>query len=151
MLPNGVINPGEMTSFNHYALGAVATFLHERLGGLQRQEPGWKKFRAAPTVGADFTKATVSHITPYGEAACSWEIVEEAGTGSQVFNMKVLVPPNTTAEVILPSARANKEELALLVGSGKWSYSEPYTRLYRWPPLPIEWYPGALTPEEILI
>jgi alpha-L-rhamnosidase len=148
MLPNGAVNPGEMTSFNHYALGAVATFLHERLGGLQRLEPGWEKFRAAPTVGADFTKATVSHITPYGEAACSWEIVEKASTGSQVFKMRVLVPPNTTAEVVLPSARANEKELALLVGSGKWYYSEPYTRSYRWPPLPIEWYPGALTSEE---
>lgn len=25
MLPDGTVNPGEMTSFNHYALGAVAT------------------------------------------------------------------------------------------------------------------------------
>ena len=149
MLPNGVINPGEMTSFNHYALGAVATFLHERLGGLQRLEPGWKRFRAAPTVGADFTKATVSHITPYGEAACSWEIIKEAGTGLQVFKMRVLVPPNTTAEVLLPSARVDQTESAsIIVGSGECSYSEPYTRSYKWPPRPIEWYPGALTSEE---
>src|SRR5665648_1144760 len=28
MLPDGSINPGEMTSFNHYALGAVADWLH---------------------------------------------------------------------------------------------------------------------------
>ena len=27
MLPDGSINPGEMTSFNHYAFGAVADFL----------------------------------------------------------------------------------------------------------------------------
>ena len=32
MLPDGTINPGEMTSFNHYALGAVADWLH-RVGG----------------------------------------------------------------------------------------------------------------------
>ena len=25
MLPDGTINPGEMTSFNHYALGAAST------------------------------------------------------------------------------------------------------------------------------
>ena len=28
MLPDGSINPGEMTSFNHYALGAVADWMH---------------------------------------------------------------------------------------------------------------------------
>jgi alpha-L-rhamnosidase len=27
MLPDGSINPGDMTSFNHYALGAVADWL----------------------------------------------------------------------------------------------------------------------------
>ena len=31
MLPDGTVNPGEMTSFNHYALGAVADWLH-RIG-----------------------------------------------------------------------------------------------------------------------
>lgn len=30
MLPDGTINPGEMTSFNHYALGAVVDFLQRR-------------------------------------------------------------------------------------------------------------------------
>jgi alpha-L-rhamnosidase len=34
MLPDGSINPGEMTSFNHYALGAVADFLHRTVAGL---------------------------------------------------------------------------------------------------------------------
>ena len=33
MLPDGTINPGEMTSFNHYALGAVADWLHRTVGG----------------------------------------------------------------------------------------------------------------------
>ncbi len=28
LLPDGSVNPGEMTSFNHYALGAVASWLH---------------------------------------------------------------------------------------------------------------------------
>jgi alpha-L-rhamnosidase len=38
MLPNGDINPGEMTSFNHYALGSVANFLHSVIGGLSAIE-----------------------------------------------------------------------------------------------------------------
>src|SRR5438552_2735998 len=30
--PDGSVNPGEMTSFNHYALGAVADWLHRTVG-----------------------------------------------------------------------------------------------------------------------
>ena len=41
MLPDGTINPGEMTSFNHYALGAVADWLHRVVGGLVPESPGW--------------------------------------------------------------------------------------------------------------
>lgn len=150
MLPDGSINPGEMTSFNHYALGAVATFLHERLGGLQRLEAGWKKFRAAPIIGAEFTQANVSHVTPYGKAACSWEIGDDSngGTGSQVLEMRVLVPPNTTAEVVVPSSGAEGSDGDVqIVGSGEWSYRVPYQRSYTWPPKAIEWLPGALMPE----
>jgi hypothetical protein len=33
MLPDGSINPGQMTSFNHYALGAVADWMHRVIGG----------------------------------------------------------------------------------------------------------------------
>ena len=34
MLEDGTINPGQMTSFNHYALGSVADWLHRRVAGL---------------------------------------------------------------------------------------------------------------------
>ncbi len=37
MLPDGTVNPGEMTSFNHYALGAVADLLHRVVAGLARR------------------------------------------------------------------------------------------------------------------
>ena len=33
MLPDGSINPGGMTSFNHYAFGAVADWMHRTVGG----------------------------------------------------------------------------------------------------------------------
>lgn len=44
MLPDGKINPREMTSFNHYALGSVATFMHSVIGGLAPVTEGWKTF-----------------------------------------------------------------------------------------------------------
>ena len=40
MLPDGSINPGEMTSFNHYALGAVADFLHRAVAGPRLRRAG---------------------------------------------------------------------------------------------------------------
>jgi alpha-L-rhamnosidase len=39
MLPNGTINRGQMTSFNHYALGAVADWMHRNIGGISPLEP----------------------------------------------------------------------------------------------------------------
>jgi alpha-L-rhamnosidase len=42
MLPDGTINPGEMTSFNHYALGAVVDFLQRVVAGLAPAEPGYR-------------------------------------------------------------------------------------------------------------
>ena len=50
MLPDGSINPGEMTSFNHYALGAVADWMHRVLGGLapgRARLPGHRRRAAA--------------------------------------------------------------------------------------------------------
>jgi alpha-L-rhamnosidase len=134
MLPDGSINPGDMTSFNHYALGAVATFMHERLGGLRCIEPGWKKARAEPILGGDFTDAAVSHITPFGKVGCSWKIEGDR------FDMTVQVPPNTSMEVVLPSSGADSTEAVVkTVMSGVHSFSVPYERNYEWPPKSEGW------------
>ena len=55
MLPDGTINPGEMTSFNHYALGAVADWMHRTIGGLAPLEPGYAKVLVAPRPGGGLT------------------------------------------------------------------------------------------------
>ncbi|KAH7142316.1 bacterial alpha-L-rhamnosidase-domain-containing protein [Fusarium sp. MPI-SDFR-AT-0072] len=73
MLPDGTINPGEMTSFNHYAFGVIAKFMYERVAGLQRLEPGWTKFRIEPSIGAEFSSASAHHITSQGTISVSWE------------------------------------------------------------------------------
>ena len=48
LLPDGSVNPGEMTSFNHYALGAVADWLHRTVAGLAPDAPGYRRLRIAP-------------------------------------------------------------------------------------------------------
>ena len=57
MLPDGTINPGEMTSFNHYALGAVADWMHRTVGGIAPLEPGYAAVLVAPRPGGGLTWA----------------------------------------------------------------------------------------------
>ncbi|MGW2570102.1 family 78 glycoside hydrolase catalytic domain [Streptomyces sp. NPDC001537] len=125
MLPDGSINPGEMTSFNHYALGAVADWLHRTVAGLEAAEPGWRRLRIAPVPGGDLTYAKAAHDTPYGRAEVGWRI--EDGT----LVVEVLVPPNTRAEVQLPGDGEPFE-----VGSGRRTFRRPYTAP-DWPPAAI--------------
>ncbi|KAM5343672.1 hypothetical protein ACJ41O_012209 [Fusarium nematophilum] len=136
MLPDGSINPGEMTSFNHYAFGAIAKFLYERLAGLQRVEPGWKRWRAAPTIGAQFTSAAASHITPYGKVACSWETSPSRdSSGSETIKLRVAVPLSTTAEVVIPEGDGERSEV---VGAGDWEFESLFRRSNTWPVLPLK-------------
>ena len=116
MLPDGSINPGEMTSFNHYALGAVADWLHRSVAGLAPAAPGYRSLEIRPQPGAALTYARARHLTPYGPAECAWQV--EAGE----LRVDVVVPPNATARVTLPAADA-----AIEVGSGAWQWRVPYS------------------------
>ncbi|KAF5577325.1 alfa-L-rhamnosidase [Fusarium pseudoanthophilum] len=130
MLPDGSINPGEMTSFNHYAYGAIAKFMVERLAGLQRLEAGWKRSRVQPVVGGDFTWASASHLTPYGRVSSSWKL-EGDEAGKQVLRVDVEVPPSTTMEVVLPGE--NGTHKTEVVGSGRRSFTIDYKKQGEWP------------------
>ena len=124
LLPDGSINPGEMTSFNHYALGAVADWLHRTVGGLAAAAPGYRRIDVRPRPGGGITHARARHRTPYGLAECSWTI--ERGR----IAVEVVVPPNTTASVTLPGAAATVHE----VGSGTHRWSYPYQDCKTIPP-----------------
>ena len=41
-----------MTSFNHYALGAVADWLHRTVAGLAPAAPGYRRLEMQPTPAA---------------------------------------------------------------------------------------------------
>jgi alpha-L-rhamnosidase len=116
MLPDGAINPGEMTSFNHYALGAVADWLHRTVGGLAPAAPGYRRLAIRPQPGAGLTHARARHITPYGPAECAWRIEQ-----GQIV-VEVVVPPNTRAAVTLPDGDGSAVE----VGSGSYRWAYPY-------------------------
>ena len=115
MLPDGSINPGEMTSFNHYALGAVADWMHRTIGGLVPLEPGYRRMKIQPQPGGGLTQARTRHLTPYGPVEVAWKIEND------IFSLDLVLPPNTSALVILPGADAPIE-----AGSGSWRWTTPY-------------------------
>lgn len=85
-----------MTSFNHYAYGAVGDWLYRRIAGLEALEPGWKRFRVNPHPGGGLTWAQAHTQTPYGTARAHWKI---EGTA---FELTVEVPGGTSCEALLP-------------------------------------------------
>jgi len=98
MLPDGSINPGQMTSFNHYAFGAVADWMHRTVAGLAPAEPGYRRVRVAPEPGGGLTWATASLDTPHGRVRVAWEIVDGE------VRCDVTLPDGVEADVELPGA-----------------------------------------------
>ncbi len=115
--PDGSVNPGEMTSFNHYALGAVADWLHRTVAGLAPAAPGYRQLKVAPQPGGGLSWARARHRTPYGMAECAWRIEDGRLT------LDLAVPANTSARVHLPGS----DSAPLEVGPGQhhWEYSYP--------------------------
>ncbi len=108
MLPDGTINPGQMTSFNHYALGAVADWMHRCIGGIAPLEPGYSKVLIAPQPGGDIGWARSSLETSHGTISVSW-----SRKGDGPVELDVVVPDGVTALVRLPNEDAQE------LGSGQ--------------------------------
>ncbi|NUO45737.1 MAG: family 78 glycoside hydrolase catalytic domain [Streptomyces sp.] len=96
MLPDGTVNPGEMTSFNHYALGAVAQWLHTAVAGLGLGAPGYRDVVFRPRPGGGITWASASHESPYGRVTIRWELAETELT------VETTVPTGATGRIEWP-------------------------------------------------
>ncbi|ORY63457.1 extracellular glycosyl hydrolase family 78 protein [Pseudomassariella vexata] len=118
MLANGTVNPGSMTSFNHYAFGSVANWIHQVVGGLAPAEPGWKTAKVNVVPGGNITEAKASYLSPYGTVSTDWKVDRHG------FQLKLVVPPNMHADVTLPGSEKVKR-----VGSGRHEFSIPGYRM----------------------
>ncbi len=85
-----------MTSFNHYALGAVTQWLLDDVAGLALDSPGGGALRVAPQVGHGFTRASVVRRLPDGVARAAWELDGDR------LHLSVQVPVGSTARIVLP-------------------------------------------------
>ena len=118
ILPDGTLNATGMTSLNHYALGAVADWMHGVVAGLSSAAPGWKQIHIAPQPGGGLTSARAAHDTAYGRAEVAWRV-----DGTDLV-LDVTVPQGTTATVVLPlHPEGAIEEVA--AGSYSWRYPLP--------------------------
>ena len=101
-------NPMSMNSLNHYAYGAIGEWMYERIGGIAPLTAGYKTIKIAPEPRDPLTSASASLNTPYGNVSSSWEIANNE------FQLEVVVPPNTTATIIMPR---NAQDILNLNGS----------------------------------
>ncbi|KAL4908629.1 hypothetical protein BDW74DRAFT_102228 [Aspergillus multicolor] len=144
MLPDGSINPGEMTSFNHYAFGSIINWLHSVVAGISPLVPGWREIRVAPVPGGNVTSAEAVHETPYGRLECRWSVGESKG----VFKLEVLVPVSSRACVILPSdgdlsgQQEQEKQEGIWVGSGRHHFEVPFD----WAKVSSDWPPKPRIP-----
>ncbi|KAL0932412.1 alpha-rhamnosidase [Colletotrichum truncatum] len=147
MLPDGRINPGQMTSLNHYALGSVADWLHGSVGGISPLEPGWKRIRVRPVPGGNITSARASFDGPYGKVAIEWTV-----DGNEIFKMKLIVPPSCSAVVTLPSELRQlydeTPEPSRIVYSGVHEFECSFCA-GEWPPKPFVAANQPLPPDTI--
>ncbi|MBC3758708.1 family 78 glycoside hydrolase catalytic domain [Hyunsoonleella sp. SJ7] len=110
-------NKQPMNSLNHYAYGAVGQWMYERIAGIAPLAPGYKKIKIAPVPNVDFlTSASASVTTPFGKASSSWEVKDN------LFNLEVIIPPNTTAEIYLPYTSENEAQKLKNVGAGTYKF-----------------------------
>jgi alpha-L-rhamnosidase len=100
MLPDGTINPGQMTSFNHYAFGAVAYWMHQIIGGIAPLEPGYSRVLITPQPGGDIQWARSSLDSRHGTISVAW-----SRDGDGPIELEVVVPEGVTALVQLPGTQ----------------------------------------------
>ena len=132
---NGFQSPN-MNSFNHYSLGSVGEWLYRYVAGIDLGSPGYGRIVIRPRPGGGLTHARGEYHSVRGRISSSWKI--EDG----LFSLEVLIPPNTTATVHVPSKdgvseggrplgeagdvellRAEEGETVLSVGSGRYEFA----------------------------
>ncbi|AXB45237.1 glycoside hydrolase family 78 protein [Amycolatopsis albispora] len=116
--PDGTLHPSGLGSHNHYALGAVANWMHRVVGGLSPIEPGYRTMRIAPRPGGGLTHATLTHDTVHGRVVVTWRIADGR------LRLEVTIPEGTAATVELPLHAGGLAE-EITGGDHCWEYDLP--------------------------
>ena len=112
--PAGGFQSVGMNSFNHYSFGAVGEYLYSAVGGINPATPGYRTILIQPVIGSGLTWADTSYNSTRGFVSTAWTY---AGS---LFELDVVIPPNTTAQVFVPTINANA-----ITESGAWATNSP--------------------------
>jgi alpha-L-rhamnosidase len=94
-------DPG-MNSFNHYAYGAIGDWMYRVSAGIETMGPGYKHIIIQPHPTNKLAYSRASFESSYGTIASGWEKKD----GKVII--KVKVPVNTSAIIILPATGQDK-------------------------------------------
>jgi len=92
----------DMNSFNHYAYGAIGDWMYRVSAGIETMGPGYKHIIIQPHPTKKLTFARASFESSYGTIVSGWEKKD----GKII--VKVRIPINTTAKIILPAPSQDK-------------------------------------------
>jgi len=91
-------------SLNHIMFGEIGAWLYKGLGGIKpdTEKPGFKNVLIEPHFVQGLESFEASHIGPYGEIKTAWK-----RKGKKIV-LKVTIPANSTATLVLPSQTPKK-------------------------------------------
>jgi alpha-L-rhamnosidase len=87
---------------NHYCYGSIVEWIITYAAGIQAQSPGFSRARIAPRPNWDLHALDTTLDSAAGTWRVLWECVDE-----RRLHVRITVPFDTTAEVILPHAPAS--------------------------------------------
>lgn len=141
---DGTVNTNEdgMNSLNHANFGTCAEWFYSGILGINLLSPGFAKILIAPQPGGGLTSAQGCYDSVQGPISNAWTY-----TGS-TFTMAVSIPPNTTAQIFVPTMNAgdivesgvpaadspgvtylgvSNGAAIYAVGSGSYQFSSPFS------------------------
>ncbi len=94
-------------SLNHMMFGEIGGWFFKGLGGIKPDEnnPGFKNVLLQPNFVEELDFFNTSHDGPYGKIVSDWKRV------GQTVQYTVVIPPNSTATVVLPAKGTHKAYL----------------------------------------
>ncbi|MFD9320113.1 alpha-L-rhamnosidase [Streptomyces sp. NPDC060053] len=95
--PDGSFQDAGMNSFNHYAYGSVGEWMYANIAGIAPGRAGYRQIIVRPRPGGGVTSAKATFTSLYGPVSTQWK--QRSGG----FSLSCGVPPNTTAEVWIPT------------------------------------------------
>ena len=128
---NGDTGDPSMNSYNHYAFGSVMAWVYRYAAGIDTslEGAGFKRIVIHPHLDARMPSVRGEYDSVYGKIVSEWK--NEAGS----FQLKLKIPANTSAKVVLPAegrtvtldgqiaqTRVEGGEQVVDVGSGSYSF-----------------------------